>query len=68
MKRGSLQVLDGEMECEIDETGQKALLYMIPCKGVAINITVIVNGRTYTLPCQGSEFWPGHGTELLVGI
>ena len=39
---GSLQVLDGEMECEIDETGQKALLYMIPCKGVAINITVIV--------------------------
>ena len=65
---GSLQVLDGEMECEIDETGQKALLYMIPCKGVAINITVIVNGRTYTLPVKDLNFGQGMVQNFWLGF
>ncbi len=56
---GSLHVLDGEVECFVDKTGTKAVIYMIPCKGATVNISVVVNGKKHSLTVYNLDFEPG---------
>lgn len=56
---GSLEVLTGEVDCALDGSGIRALLYMIPCKAANFNINIIVNGKKHTMKVKGMDFEKG---------
>ena len=56
---GSLQILEGEVDCVIDDTGQKAVIYMIPCYKAEFNICLIVHGKKYVLTMTETDFHAG---------
>lgn len=56
---GSLHILEGEVECELVQEEKMAYLYMIPCSQAYINIHVVIDGVTRTLPVNGVDLEAG---------
>lgn len=55
---GSLEIME-EADCTLDNTGSKAILYLIPCLDAKFEINVIVNRKPYVLKITDHNFSPG---------